>query len=113
MKGISTAYLATLVVLLLRNGTEAFQSRRIPVSSISQSPMALEDRRVSSALKMGMEDISNFYQNYPMQSAVLTCGLKASVADGIAQARAWKDSAKDDPNVIELKRNAAYIAYGK
>ena len=59
---------------------------------------------------MSMEEVSEFYMNNPLESAILTCGFKASVADCIAQVRGWNNS--DDPNVIEMKRNAAYIIYG-
>lgn len=34
-----------------------------------------------------LEQVSDFYQNFPLQSAVLTCGVKASVADTIAQVK--------------------------
>jgi hypothetical protein len=59
---------------------------------------------------MGLEDVSEFYATYPLQSAILTCGVKASIADCIAQVRGWGNS--DDPHVIEMRRNAAYIVYG-
>lgn len=57
---------------------------------------------------MTLEDVNSFYQNYPLQAAVLTCGVKASLADGVAQVRAWTDSER----AIEMQRNAAYIIYG-
>ena len=74
-------------------------------------------------------DISDFYANFPIQSAVLTCGVKASVADMIAQLKGGtpnEDSQKrtssiqsmdteNDPSGIdslEWRRNFAYIIYG-
>lgn len=57
---------------------------------------------------MTLEDVNTFYQTYPLQAAVLTCGVKASFADLIAQARTWSES----ENAIEMKRNIAYILYG-
>jgi len=36
---------------------------------------------------MSFEDVSTFYATNPLEAAVLTCGVKASVADGIAQVR--------------------------
>lgn len=36
---------------------------------------------------ISLEQVSDFYQNFPLQSAVLTCGVKASVADTIAQVK--------------------------
>jgi hypothetical protein len=59
-------------------------------------PMTLTDVTLS--------DVSDMYQTYPVQSAVLTCGFKASIADGIAQLRAT--------DTLEFRRNAAYILYG-
>lgn len=57
---------------------------------------------------MTLEDVNTFYQTYPLQAAVLTCGVKASFADLIAQVRSFTESEK----AIELRRNAAYIIYG-
>jgi hypothetical protein len=53
---------------------------------------------------MSLEEVSDFYQTYPMQAAVLTCGVKASLADGIAQFKS--------PAMFELRRNFAYVMYG-
>jgi len=55
---------------------------------------------------MSLSDVSNFYADFPLQAAVLTCGVKASVADGIAQVRSKSDYD------IEFRRNLAYILYG-
>lgn len=59
---------------------------------------------------MSWEEVSDFYQNFPIQSAVLTCGFKASIADGIAQLKAMKDKAAVVD--LELQRNLAYVLYG-
>jgi protein Mpv17 len=53
---------------------------------------------------MSLQEVSDFYQTYPMQSAVLTCGVKASLADGVAQL-------KSSP-IFQLRRNFAYVIYG-
>ena len=94
----------------------------------------------TTILPMSFTDVSNFYADFPLQAAVLTCGVKASVADGIAQARpiAIKqkqqqkhDNNKENPTFIdfstlsssnystsswiddlEFRRNIAYIIYG-
>jgi protein Mpv17 len=58
---------------------------------------------------MTLSDVSDLYQTYPMQSAILTCGFKASIADGIAQLKAISSS---NINNIEMRRNLAFIAYG-
>lgn len=63
--------------------------------------------RTSTSIHMSFSDVSNFYAEFPLQAAVLTCGVKASVADGIAQVRSrsgWDD--------IEARRNLAYVLYG-
>jgi len=54
---------------------------------------------------MTLSDMSDLYANFPLQSAILTCGVKAHVADGIAQVRSETDS-------VEFKRNLAYVLYG-
>eukprot|EP00980_Cylindrotheca_fusiformis_P017130 scaffold5273_cov99-Cylindrotheca_fusiformis.AAC.1 len=62
---------------------------------------------------MTLGDVSEFYATYPLQSAVLTCGLKASIADGIAQVKAALSSAAAPEEMsLEVKRNVAYILYG-
>ncbi len=56
---------------------------------------------------MDFEEVSDFYAQFLMQAAVLNCGVKASIADGIAQARThsrWDD--------VEFRRNLAYVLYG-
>jgi len=58
---------------------------------------------------MTLADVSELYQTYPLQSAILTCGFKASIADGIAQLKAISSL---NINNIEMRRNLAYIAYG-
>ena len=49
--------------------------------------------------------MSDLYANFPLQSAILTCGVKAHVADGIAQVRSETDR-------LEFRRNLAYVLYG-
>lgn len=61
-----------------------------------------------SKLRMSLQDVSDFYMTYPVQSAVLTCGVKASLADGITQLRTKTDEIMS----IEMKRNLAYTVYG-
>jgi hypothetical protein len=62
----------------------------------------------STARSMTLEDVNHFYQDYPLQAAVLTCGVKASLADCIAQIQSWTSSDR----AIEVRRNAGYIIYG-
>jgi protein Mpv17 len=58
---------------------------------------------------MTLGDVSDLYSTYPIQSAVVTCGFKASVADGIAQIRSAGDMSKFN---LEARRNLAYVLYG-
>lgn len=80
------------------------QSLSTAKSFLAEAP----PRSSSTALSMSLEEINSFYQTYPLQAAVLTCGVKASFADLIAQVRSFTESEQ----AIELKRNAAYIIYG-
>lgn len=55
----------------------------VPVAPVSFTTSSSS----SELLYMSLEQVSDFYQNFPLQSAVLTCGVKASVADTIAQVK--------------------------
>ena len=92
----------------------AFQ-QRVPTAfantaklSFPSAPSPVSKGRQHVSQLMSIDDISNYYATYPLQAAVVTCGVKASVADFIAQVRAWS---RDD-NSFEMRRNLAYILYG-
>lgn len=57
-----------------------------PLATTHQGSIAHESKRTTLRY-MSLEQVSDFYQNFPLQSAVLTCGVKASVADTIAQVK--------------------------
>jgi len=81
---------------------------------------------------MSLEQVSDFYQNFPLESAVLTCGVKASFADTIAQVGPQIEENNDENNQNleqlsaseaspvpsmnriewEARRNFAYVLYG-
>ena len=69
----------------------------------------------SSKLPMSFTDVSNFYADFPLQAAVLTCGVKASVADGIAQARPIaikkKQQQKQNNNSMNDQENPTFIDF--
>eukprot|EP00529_Nitzschia_sp_RCC80_P020010 CAMPEP_0113454516 /NCGR_PEP_ID=MMETSP0014_2-20120614/7901_1 /TAXON_ID=2857 /ORGANISM="Nitzschia sp." /LENGTH=429 /DNA_ID=CAMNT_0000345919 /DNA_START=149 /DNA_END=1438 /DNA_ORIENTATION=+ /assembly_acc=CAM_ASM_000159 len=91
---------------------DIFRSSPTSTSSSSSS---------SSRLGMSLHEVSDFYATYPLQSAILTCGFKASIADSIAQ---FKDRMKglveshehddndESDNWWEARRNTAYVIYG-
>ena len=61
------------------------------------------------------QQISDFYAQFPLQAAVLTCGVKAHVADGIAQVRSSYSRnrmPRIDTDDLEFRRNLSYIIYG-
>lgn len=74
-----------------------------------------------------LEEVTEFYQTAPYLAAFLTCGVKASAADYIAQQRS-NDKASDAtasnnnfsskngevvlPSNLDLPRNVAFILYG-
>mmetsp|Transcript_9898 Transcript_9898/g.21361 ORF Transcript_9898/g.21361 Transcript_9898/m.21361 type:complete len:281 (-) Transcript_9898:173-1015(-) len=83
-----------------------------------QTPGSLEELP-SSVLSMmstiDTQQISDFYAEFPLQAAVLTCGIKAHVADGIAQVRSSYSKnrmPRIDTDDLEFRRNLAYIIYG-
>ena len=82
----------------------------------------------TTARSMSLQEVSDLYAQFPMQSAILTCGVKASVADTISQ---FKDSVAAQSSDIkgklqknlpqqsedgsfnwEFRRNLAYVLYG-
>jgi len=116
---ISQTAAVSLMLLLTVTSTSAFHqqspafARHLPSHDASKAnPMKLVSRTSSSTpttqLSMTLEDVNTFYATYPLQAAVLTCGVKASLADCVAQIRNWSQTDR----AIELKRNAAYILYG-
>ena len=59
-----------------------------PTSLVTNQQSSITRKSPSTSLRyMSLEQVSDFYQNFPLQSAVLTCGVKASVADTIAQVK--------------------------
>jgi protein Mpv17 len=91
----------------------------------SPQPRPLPSSQPSTALSMSLQDVSDFYAQFPMQSAILTCGVKASLADSLAQfkdsvatqssdikSKLQKNLPKEDSFNWEFRRNLAYVIYG-
>eukprot|EP00584_Thalassiosira_punctigera_P001234 CAMPEP_0172527082 /NCGR_PEP_ID=MMETSP1067-20121228/1853_1 /TAXON_ID=265564 ORGANISM="Thalassiosira punctigera, Strain Tpunct2005C2" /NCGR_SAMPLE_ID=MMETSP1067 /ASSEMBLY_ACC=CAM_ASM_000444 /LENGTH=214 /DNA_ID=CAMNT_0013310747 /DNA_START=150 /DNA_END=791 /DNA_ORIENTATION=- len=85
--------------------------------------------RPSTSLKSAvLGAIDNFYKTMPLASAFFTCGIKASLADMVAQKRAAKeifqadgdDYTENDALILdnievtpfEKRRNVAFLLYG-
>jgi protein Mpv17 len=119
-----------LVLVLLPTSTAAFvipstivTSSRNFADSFPNSFSPLPSSSSTSSLRMSFQDVSDFYQTYPLQSAILTCGFKASVADTLAQIKDQlavssiistnKTINKAKTEIIwEFRRNLAYVIYG-
>lgn len=87
----------------------SFASRR-NVLSQKKLTSRMQTDPIGRANKMSIVDISEFYQSYPLQSAILTCGVRALVADSIAQLhQTWTES---NHHTVELRRSLAYVMYG-
>jgi len=89
-----------------------------PFSSHSiKTPLRLSKTSLT-AVPIGT--INSFYINFPFLAAFVTCGIKASVADIIAQKRQKKKENENDLSAykeastkrLEYQRNIAYILYG-
>ena len=97
--------------------TTPFQARNKPQRPAQRSSLGAFALDIPSAASA----IDDFFLYAPVQSAFLTCGFKASVADAVAQKI---DSSSDEDNVESIgdstkenqafspARNLAYIAYG-
>ena len=79
-----TLWITAVIFLGLPSEMSAFHNQQLPAATTTATatPKTLH--------KMSLQEVSDFYQTYPLQSAILTCGVKASVADSLAQ---FKDHA--------------------
>lgn len=104
-------------------------SFRAPVSSIFVDQHVGTPRSGSSTTSLqsaaALVAIDSFWRSFPYVAAAITCGVKASAADFVAQRRQLKkrdDSAtvasseteesSSSSKKIDLRRNIAYILYG-
>jgi len=127
--GAAAAAAFVLSASIMPSATTAF----VAVAPASRATVYSRSSSSSSARYMShtLEVVSDFYQNFPVQSAVLTCGLKASVADTIAQVTpqieenmlqeqeeqtriSSNSNSNNNNNSIdwEVRRNLAYVLYG-
>lgn len=80
-------------VVLVSTSAASTASAFVEIAPKSSPAILRSSRRTSSSSTstsigaVSLEQVSDFYQNFPVQSAVLTCGVKASVADTIAQVK--------------------------
>jgi len=111
---LSSRILTVAAILIINVFTSnAFSSNRLPIQSHSHRLISATPSHPShpSQLSMSLSDVSEFYADFPLQAAVLTCGIKASVADGIAQIRSLESPLRKLED-IEFRRNLAYVLYG-
>ena len=124
---IPTALVLLSVMGALTKSTIAFAPAPTRQQQSIQQSIPIQSSSTTTSLGMSFADVSAFYADFPLQAAVLTCGFKASIADGIAQVKSHHtthdDVDNDDDNNkvslvkmiddnIEFKRNLAYILYG-
>lgn len=120
--------------LPLRNRAPVGWTR--PSSSTCEKPMARgglfpvrHQKQASStarrALAGALVAVDTFYQSFPYVAAFLTCGIKASAADAVAQSRQSKGGQEEEDSIeestssaltaknpFELPRNIAFLLYG-
>ena len=107
--------------------TNALNSARPPkfLSTSSQPPLSPWSVRTSpTALNsVAVDMVNNFFLTQPYTAAALTCGVKASAADYVAQRRhlSKRDGSPDEieideegteQEVFEAPRNLAFLLYG-
>mmetsp|Transcript_23075 Transcript_23075/g.32963 ORF Transcript_23075/g.32963 Transcript_23075/m.32963 type:complete len:275 (+) Transcript_23075:76-900(+) len=99
----------------LRHNRIDYTSKRGPTQPSSKTPWQVPrggDLTTSStSLKSSLIGaIDVFYKTMPLTSAFVTCGIKASAADLVAQKRAASLDETDEE--IEKRRNFAFFLYG-
>ena len=103
--------------------TEAFPSKRVNSlrddSSLSKRNLQLNSLPlVPFDVPNVLSTVDSFYKTSPYEAAFITCGIKASAADLLAQTREIDKEILDlehDKSFftkIELERNIAFIIYG-
>ena len=87
---------ARLALMMLLLGASFSQTK--PHRPSSQTSTLLSLRGGGDALST----LNDFYKSSPFLAAGITCGLKASAADALAQSR----------QAFQIQRNVAFLAYG-
>ena len=123
LTALSLAAVATAAAAAGPITTPAFVARAASRKGVSDTfanrGRQQRQRPGSDATKLryiSLEQVSDFYQNFPLQSAVLTCGVKASVADTIAQVKPQieenknknQKQTKNDPQE-ELQHHRSFV----
>lgn len=105
MRPISLKTLLAALIVAAPMAKQFATAFSTPITHTSTTNSNSASRMIIHKHQMTLSDMSDLYANFPLQSAILTCGVKAHVADGIAQVRSETDS-------VEFKRNLAYVLYG-
>lgn len=95
--GVAASF--AFVTLAMPFGTSALVAPSYTPTTRSSSS------RTTTHQYMSLDQVSDFYQNFPVQSAVLTCGVKASVADTIAQFKPQFEEQKNIKQQQQLSQN--------
>lgn len=122
-----------LVLCGCANNVTAFStlppSAKLPRRLIIRVGDSSSAMRPATSLKSSvLGAVDTFYKTMPLASAFLTCGIKASLADMVAQKRASKDVVQADEDrfaekdalilgeiedtPLEKRRNFAFLLYG-
>jgi hypothetical protein len=112
-----------LIAVISQPLTLAFQSspRTFRSSSVQNLHKKRSHLNMSFQIADAVSTIDTFYRSSPYEAAFMTCGIKASAADFLAQKREMKGmltstSTADEEiktvDQIEFERNFAFILYG-
>ena len=112
----SLRYLSLLAMLLHpMNSALAFSTSaatpRLPTSRTiaSRSPHQASATQLNA---LGLSSLDTFFQTDPYLAGFLTCSIKASAADMVAQMTGNKNDQDNKETPFNLPRNLAFILYG-
>jgi hypothetical protein len=88
-----------------RNGRERL-TNNLPFHLSTRSNASIKSSTSLNAFDL-LSDIDSFYQTAPYTSAFVTCGIKASAADLLAQFRSSNDDGEDDKDQVPNKATAS------
>lgn len=88
--------------------TTVFTGLKTEKSKSNNAVLRVPPQTQLNSMPLALGAVSSFYKNSPYLAAFVTCGVKASAADLIAQSK--EGNSADDSSTV--RRNIAFILYG-
>lgn len=110
-----TAWCLVFLRLALVASFQRAPSRHSTIATRQSSPPCRRIRHVAAVAATPLGTIDALFQASPYATAAITCGIKASSADWVAQKRQLRkrnQPSEEAEQSTDLKRNIAFLLYG-